>query len=176
MEICMDELLYIIDKNDSVLRSENRKDVHSSNLWHRGVHVILRNRKRQIVLQVRCQSKDKFPNKLDVSVSEHVVFNESYEDAAHRGLLEELGVKTRLRELVHFRMQYGQHDFTVGKLFTGKCDDKLKPSSETSKIISLSEKKLLKKMEKEKNAFAPWALELLRYYFKQPNKLTILTR
>ena len=170
----MTEMLYVVDEEDKVLRSESRKIVHASTLWHRGIHIILKNPEGQILLQLRSPDKDKYPDRYDISVSEHVVFGESYEEAAGRGLLEELGISVPLTEMAHFRMRYGPSDFMVNKLYTAKYDGSFKTSGEVAGMLFLDEKHLLNLIDDQDKMFTPWGKELLNYYFGRPNKLILL--
>ncbi|MFA6049259.1 MAG: NUDIX domain-containing protein [Candidatus Micrarchaeia archaeon] len=170
----MTELLCVVDENDKVLGSQRRGKVHSSKAWHRGVHILLENEKGEIALQKRAHSKDKFPDKWDVSVSEHLLFGENYLQAAKRGLREEFGASAKLEEALYFRARYGRHDFMVNKLFYCKHDGWLSKNKEMSKIAFLGKKELLEKLQKTPEKFASWAREILNYYFGKPNNLVAL--
>mmetsp|Transcript_39147 Transcript_39147/g.84841 ORF Transcript_39147/g.84841 Transcript_39147/m.84841 type:complete len:171 (-) Transcript_39147:97-609(-) len=78
--------------NTSLGRTEKRAVVHEQGLFHRAVQVLLRNTDGSIGLQKRHEQKDVAPGLWDLSCAEHVQPGESYEAAARRGLLEELGV------------------------------------------------------------------------------------
>ena len=77
-------------------------------------------------MQVRSKTK-KYPDIYDCSVSEHVKSDERFEDAAQRGLKEELNIaKLNLKKLLKFRMKYSENDYMISTLFKGYYDGKVK--------------------------------------------------
>jgi len=90
------EMFCIVDADDGVIGAESRDYVHVNNLRHRAVHVLIFNLKGEIFLQKRSIWKDMHPGRWDSSTSGHVAPGESYEQAAHRELREEIGVDTQL--------------------------------------------------------------------------------
>lgn len=86
-----DELFDVVDENDEIIRQEKRGVVHAEGLWHRAVHVLLRNKKDEVFLQKRSRLKDVHPGTWDTSASGHLDAGEDYETAAGRELAEELG-------------------------------------------------------------------------------------
>lgn len=169
----MDELLSVVDKNDNFLKGEERKIVHNSYQWHRGVHVLLMNNKNEIMLQVRSPTKDKFPNCYDCSVSEHVVAGESFENAAKRGIKEELGLENiALKKLVKLRMNYGPNDNMITEVFEINFDGGLVlDEKEVSGIVFVQKQNIPEMLKKDKNKFPPWTREILRWYIGMPSKI-----
>ncbi len=171
----MNELLSVVDKNDNIIKSAPRSEVHKSRMWHRGVHIFLYDGKGRMLVQLRSKEKDKHPNTLDC-ISEHSVFGESYEDAAKRGLNEELGISPQLKPLVHFRMIYGSEDYMICKLFECKHIGKLKPNSEMTHIYFLSENELLKTVKERPSRVTPWFREMLKWKFGMPTGLEPISK
>lgn len=172
----MSELLSVVDRNDNFLKEEDRKTVHNSDQWHRGVHILLVNSKYEILLQVRSPTKDKFPNCYDCSVSEHVKAGESFENAAKRGIKEELGLENiPLKKLVKLRMNYGSHDNMITEVFEINFDGELKlDESEISKIIFVPKQDIPAMIEKENDKFPPWTREIIKWYIGMSSKIEIL--
>ena len=94
-----EEQFPVVDKNDRVLRSASRSDVHGNNLLHRAVHILLFNEFQEVYLQQRSRSKDRHPLKWDSSVAGHVTGGETYDETAQRELKEELGINVPLRRV-----------------------------------------------------------------------------
>jgi len=174
----MTELLDVVDMNDNFLKGEDRKIVHNSYQWHRGVHILLINSKNEILLQIRSPTKDKFPNCYDCSVSEHVKIGESFENAAKRGIKEELGLENIvLKKLVKLRMNYGPHDNMITEVFEISFDGKVKlDKNETSKIIFVPKQDIPKLLEKENGRFPTWTREILRWYLGMSSKIEELDK
>ncbi|MCC6547105.1 NUDIX domain-containing protein [Candidatus Sumerlaeota bacterium] len=87
-----DDLLPVVDEHDVPVGRGRRKDVHAQKLRHRAVHVVVRNRAGQVLLQLRSHRKDSHPGWWDISVGGHVDVDEDYDAAAVRELREELGI------------------------------------------------------------------------------------
>jgi len=88
-----DEFLDVLDESGKVIGQELRSRCHTDpDLRHRAVHIFVRNRQGDIFLQKRAETKTIQPGKWDTSVGGHLQVGESFEAAAARELLEELGV------------------------------------------------------------------------------------
>ena len=88
-----DELFYLVDDNDEVLGSVTRGQAHSSNsIRHRSIFILLFNDQNELLLQKRSLDKDTFPGFWTVSVSGHVAYGQSYDEAAQREMAEEIGL------------------------------------------------------------------------------------
>lgn len=100
-----DELLDIVDSDGNVIGQETRGVVYKKGLLHRASHVLIRNSKGQIYLQKRSDKKKILPGYWDISSSEHLRIGETFEQAAIRGLKEELGIETLLKLIrkAHFQ-------------------------------------------------------------------------
>ncbi len=87
------ELLAVVDDNDSVIDYQPRPLIHRQHLKHRAVHILVFNRQNQLFLQKRSRTKDLNPELWDTSAAGHVDKGEHYDIAAVRELHEELGIK-----------------------------------------------------------------------------------
>jgi hypothetical protein len=86
------ELFETFDSDNRPLGLIPRHEVHRRGLWHRASNVFLFDSRGALYLQRRAATKDVWPNAWDLSVGEHLQPGESFEQAAHRGLAEELSV------------------------------------------------------------------------------------
>lgn len=89
----VDELLDIVDQNDNVITQMYRSEVYAKKISDiRCVNAFLINKSGQLWIPRRIKEKRLFPLSLDASMGGHVSAGESYEDALHRELIEELGI------------------------------------------------------------------------------------
>jgi len=90
------EMFDTVDENDLVIGPEPREKVHVNNLRHRAVHILITNAAGELFLQKRSIWKDKNPALWDSSTAGHVDAGETYEQAARRELMEEIGAECPL--------------------------------------------------------------------------------
>jgi len=87
------EILDLVDDQDVVIGIARRSDCHGNpGLIHRAVHVLVFNKRGDLLLQLRAKSKDVQPGKWDTSVGGHLNPGEDYRPAAVREMAEELGI------------------------------------------------------------------------------------
>jgi 16S rRNA (adenine1518-N6/adenine1519-N6)-dimethyltransferase len=94
-----DEMLCVVDAHDRVIGSQTREDIHVNNLRHRAAHVLIFNEAAGLLLQKRSIWKDTHPGRWDSSAAGHVDAGESYEEAVHRELHEELGIECAVQKI-----------------------------------------------------------------------------
>lgn len=106
--------------------------MHATGLWHRAAHVWLFDGDGRLYLQRRAPDKDACPDCWDLSVGEHLRPGEAYEQAAHRGLAEELGIAgLDLRPLGGVRRmrlelpEAGIRDYELQQSFRGYHDGRI---------------------------------------------------
>jgi 16S rRNA (adenine1518-N6/adenine1519-N6)-dimethyltransferase len=172
-----DELLDVINDTDMVISQEMRSVVHQHGLLHRGIHVFLVTAEGQLLVQQRGRHQEAFPLALDCSVSEHVKAGENYQQAAHRGLAEELGIQgARIKPLVKFKMVYGPNDFEICLLYEGRVNPTLVcfNSLEVEGIAFYELEDLQALVQSREAGFSSWFVQLLNWYIGQPAALQVL--
>lgn len=88
-----DELLDVVDKNDTVIGQEFRFKLYKErSSSFRVINVLLTNKGGQVWIPRRTAGKRLFPLCLDVSVGGHVRSGESYEEAMRREVAEEINL------------------------------------------------------------------------------------
>jgi 16S rRNA (adenine1518-N6/adenine1519-N6)-dimethyltransferase len=87
------ELFDVVNPLDQVIGTATRTDVHANNLLHRAVHVLVFNKRGDLLLQQRSRLKDVHPGLWDSSVAGHLNAGEDYTAAASRELNEEMGIR-----------------------------------------------------------------------------------
>lgn len=94
-------------------RSEFRNIAHSKGLWHRTVHIWIRNLRGELLLQQRSVKKETFPGLWDISAAGHITAGDSSIFAAVREVHEELGISiigSNLKHLFTIRHEYVSPD------------------------------------------------------------------
>ncbi|MEI6674792.1 MAG: 16S rRNA (adenine(1518)-N(6)/adenine(1519)-N(6))-dimethyltransferase RsmA [Verrucomicrobiota bacterium] len=86
------EMFDVVDARDQVIGTATRADVHAGKLLHRAVHVLVFNKRGELLLQQRSRLKDVHPGLWGSSVSGHLDAGEDYTTAAIRELEEEMGI------------------------------------------------------------------------------------
>jgi len=99
----MSEELDIVNEAGDVIGRRAREECHADpSLIHRVVHVLVFNRRGDIFLQQRAESKDIQPGKWDTSAAGHLAVGEDFDPAAKRELAEELGITARPKFLYDY--------------------------------------------------------------------------
>ena len=94
------ELVDIVDDDDRVIATVARAEMRARRLQHRAVSIAVMSSERRLLVHRRADSKDLWPGMWDIAAGGVVSAGESYEDAAHRELGEELGIAVaKLRHL-----------------------------------------------------------------------------
>jgi isopentenyldiphosphate isomerase len=88
-----EELLEIVNYKGEVIGSAPRSELHGNpSLIHRVVHVLVFNKKGDLLLQKRSLNKDVAPGRWDTSVGGHVGIGEDLSVSSKREMHEELGI------------------------------------------------------------------------------------
>ena len=95
-----DELVDIVDEFDHVVDSVPRRVMRAERLRHRAVFIAVVDGMGRLLVHRRSPAKDVWPGWCDIAVGGVVGADESYLEAAHRELAEEVGVSTATLEVV----------------------------------------------------------------------------
>lgn len=120
-----EEFLEIINKEGAVIDIAPRPKIHGNpSLIHRVVHVVVFNKRGELLLQKRSNNKDVAPGKWDTSVGGHVNLGEDLLDAAKREMEEELGItgcNPQLRyTYIHTNSYETELVYTYSYIYDGK--------------------------------------------------------
>lgn len=77
----------------------SRNQAHSKGLWHRTVHIWIKNSNGDLLLQKRSSTKETHPGLWDISCAGHLSAGDSSIEAALREMKEELGISCRSNTL-----------------------------------------------------------------------------
>jgi isopentenyl-diphosphate Delta-isomerase len=156
------EKIDVLDSTGEKIGVENRDIIHKKGLWHRSVHVLIFNKKKEIILQKRNSTREINPNFWTVSASGHVKSGQNPIDAAISETFEELGVylkKNQLKYLCEYKKEKKYKnliDREFNPIFIAYVDvEDFKPNNEVDEIMSISLKKLKEKIKNNEINFKP---------------------
>jgi isopentenyldiphosphate isomerase len=149
-----------------------RHEVHRRGLWHRASNVFLFDSRGALYLQRRAATKDVWPNAWDLSVGEHLQPGESFEQAAHRGLAEELSVYgvalTPLGDVVRGCVEIPElhiRDCELQQSFRGVYDgDVVADPVEVAQVKRITLAALAAAVAANPEDFTPWLRSRLRAF------------
>ncbi len=95
-----DERVEVVDEHDHVVEVVTRRRMRAENLRHRAVYILVTDSADRLLIHRRSDTKDVWPGRWDVAAGGVVGVGESYESAARRELVEELGIDAGLSEPV----------------------------------------------------------------------------
>jgi isopentenyl-diphosphate delta-isomerase len=82
----------VVDENDNEVGSATLTEVWQKGLYHRIVSIFVQDDQGRMLLQLRSPQVAVYPNCWDQAAGGHVDSGQSYEQAAHNELAEELGL------------------------------------------------------------------------------------
>lgn len=154
-----EEMFDVVDEQDEVLGQERREVVHAEALLHRAAHVLIFNKKKEILLQKRSKLKDKFPNRWDSSAAGHLDVGESYEACAARELQEEMGIVAEVQQIEKLAPSEKTGWEHVG-VFVARHDGALRfPCSEVDAVRWFSQELVSEWVAMRPEDFAPGFIE-----------------
>jgi 8-oxo-dGTP pyrophosphatase MutT (NUDIX family) len=160
-----DELVIIVDKENTEVGVVPRREMRSGRLRHRATYILVFNSKGELFVQKRTQTKDVFPGYYDIAAGGVVLAGESYEEGALRELEEELGIReTPLTSLFDFYHK-DEHIRLWGRAFTCEYDGELvlqKEEVESGQFMRVEEVFRLA----AKKPFTPDCLYVLQRYLE----------
>jgi isopentenyldiphosphate isomerase len=86
------ELVDVLDAAGHTVGTVTRREMRARRLPHRSTYVLVFNRRGELFVHLRTDTKDVFPGRWDVAVGGVPHAGESFDDAARRETAEELGV------------------------------------------------------------------------------------
>ena len=166
------ELFETYDDDGRPLGLLPRNIVHQRGLWHRASNVLLFDTADRLYVQRRASGKDVWPNAWDVSVGEHLRPGETFEQAAHRGLAEELSVRgvalVPLGGVVRGRVELPElqiHDCEFQQSFRGVYEGPMVVDPvEVADVRLVSLAALSEEIATAPETFTPWLRDRLRQF------------
>ncbi len=162
----VDQVLDRVDDRDRVIGLVRRNEVFRKRANFRVAHLLLYNRRSQVLLQQLARGRKRQPGRWGSSVAAYVSAGEGYADAIRRRAKEELGVEVRaLTHLGTTRMdeESGCRKF-IG-VFAARWDGELKiDRSHIEKVRTAGRDEVLEECRSEPSRFTPTFLHLAERY------------
>lgn len=165
------ELVVLVNEADQQIGLMEKLEAHQKGLLHRAFSVFLFNKKGEMLLQKRANTKYHSPNLWTNAVCSHPRNGESYKNGALRRLNEELGISTEIEEKFHFiyKADVGQNlwEHELDYVFVGIYDGifNLNPN-EVSETRYTSLVDLQKEILSNPDNFTEWFKIILNKYLE----------
>jgi isopentenyl-diphosphate delta-isomerase len=94
-------MIEVVDEKNKPFGVLSVEQVHTLQLYHRRVSILLYNKDNKLFLQQRSSRKERYPGFWDLSASSHVLIQESREDAIRRKIHNVFGFYMEHLSLFH---------------------------------------------------------------------------
>ncbi|MCX4810589.1 NUDIX domain-containing protein [Streptomyces sp. NBC_01239] len=136
----------IVNMDDEIIGQAEKSEIEEKGLICRVAFVMLHNARGELLLHQRAATKRAYPLYWSGAAAGHVNAGETYEEAAHRELREELGIETTCRLVGKF---YSEPDREMVKVFLGSYDGPIKiEAAEVARVEHFS----LDRLSQERDA------------------------
>jgi isopentenyldiphosphate isomerase/ASC-1-like (ASCH) protein len=155
------ELLIKVDEEDNIIGSVTRKECHDQSIkpWHRTTHIYIINSKRELLLTQRSLLKDTAPESFVMSSGGHVQYGEEPKITASREIYEELGLKSKLKFIKKYKIDYGfEREFVY--VYFGKDDNKPVINEEVKDYVYIDLELFVQKYLNKEIVFPPGAKDV----------------
>lgn len=157
----MEDFVVLIDEQDTPLGLMEKQQAHVAGLLHRAFSVFVFNSKNELLLQQRAAEKYHSPSLWTNSCCSHPRENETYEEAAHRRLQEELGFDCEVEEKFHFiyKAKLGEqlYEHELDRVFVGYYEGEMNINPEEVKAVKwISMVDLIADMKEHPENYTAW--------------------
>lgn len=170
-----EEQVVLINEQDQVQGLMGKMQAHKEGILHRAFSVFIFNNKNEMLLQQRAYGKYHSPGLWTNTCCSHPRENETYQDAAHRRIQEEMGFDCELKPVFHFiyKADVGldliEHE--LDHVFVGNFEGTPIPNPEevaSFKWISIDN--LLKDLTQNPENYTEWFKIILNQYIQHLNQ------
>ncbi len=157
----MEEMVVLVNPNDEVIGLMEKQQAHVAGFLHRAFSVFIFNSNGQLMLQQRASEKYHSPELWTNTCCSHPREDESYLEAAHRRLKEEMGFDTELEYKFNFiykaKLANGLTEHELDRVFVGKFDQE--PNLNPEEVMNykwMSLEDLEKDIETNPEIYTAW--------------------
>lgn len=168
----MKEFVVLIDENDQPLGLMEKQEAHVAGLLHRAFSVFVFNSKGELLLQQRADEKYHSPGLWTNSCCSHPRENETFEAAAHRRLMEEMGFDCEIEEKFHFiyKAKLGEdlYEHELDRVFVGFYDGEIHINPEEVKAYQwVNMDELIIDIKNNPDNYTAWFKIIFEEYLSQ---------
>lgn len=170
-----EEQVVLINEQDQVQGLMGKMQAHKEGILHRAFSVFIFNNKNEMLLQQRAYGKYHSPGLWTNTCCSHPRENETYQDAAHRRIQEEMGFDCELKPVFHFIYKadvgLGLIEHELDHVFVGNFEGTPIPNPEevaSFKWISIDN--LLKDLTQNPENYTEWFKIILNQYIQHLNR------
>ena len=161
----------LVDENNNPLGVEEKLKAHKEGKLHRAFSILIFNSKGELLIQQRAKNKYHCPKLWSNTVCSHPIPKETYFQATHKRLKQEMGFDTKLIKLFSFiykaKFSNGLIEYEHDTIFIGQYNkDPIPNLNEVMNCKWISMNKLRKDVIKNKDKYSIWfriILEKLSY-------------
>ena len=155
------EILILVDDDDNEIGTDTRENCHSGMGKRHRAYTAFVFHDGKLLLQQRSEKKLLWPGAWDVSFTSHVYPGETYEQAAKRRALQELGANvgplTDMHSFVYFAPQGPNAENEFCRVLVGEFDGKITPNRDEMKAVKWAKVGDVKaELRADPNSFTPW--------------------
>ncbi len=170
------EKVVLVDKDDNVLGTMEKMEAHEKGLLHRAFSVFLFDSKGRMLLQQRAFSKYHSGGLWTNACCSHPREGETYIDAAHRRLVEEMGFDCEIKEAFHFiynkKLDKGLTEHELDHVFTGVYEGEINfNTDEVNAYKYISTEDLLADLKQHPENYTEWFKICLDEVLKNQDKI-----
>lgn len=157
----MEDLLILVDENDTEIGALEKTPVHEQGLLHRAFSIFIYNAAGELLLQQRADGKYHSPGLWTNTCCSHPRQGEEVEDAVRRRLQEEMGMQCQLDFQFSFiykhKFDNGLTEHELDHVYFGNSDQQPSPNPQEVKdwkYISMED--LKKELQNNPDRYSPW--------------------
>ncbi len=157
----------LVDKNNKKIGVEEKIKAHKEGKLHRAFSIFTFNSKGELLLQKRAKTKYHSGGLWSNTCCGHPKPNETYQQAVHRRLKEEMGFDCKLKKLFCFKyklaLKGGLIENEYDCVFIGRFNGEPKPNSkEVMDYKWISIKELKQDIVKNPDKYTVWLKKILK--------------
>lgn len=168
----MEEFVVLIDREDQPIGLMEKQQAHHAGLLHRAFSVFVFNAKNELLIHQRAADKYHSPKLWTNTCCSHPRQNETYEQAAHRRLMEEMGFDCEIEEKFHFiykaELEEGLYEHELDRVFVGYYNGEIRPApNEVMDYKWISIETLREDMETHPENYTVWFKIIFKEYLSK---------